>query len=123
MAFVLIFWGLLIGAGGSSSPQTIVRVPPKLVATTCPPPVYPLWSRQRAEEGKVVLLVKVDEKGRVVEALVDEPCRYPALNRAARDAAYRWVMQPATSNGVRISDSVRIPIVFRLRPQTSPSSK
>lgn len=115
MAIAEMALSLALIGGGVSVHKTVVRVPPKIVALTCPLPTYPAWSRQRREEGKVVLFAKVDENGLVREATLAEPCRHPALHRAAREAVLRWKMQPATRNGFPVADTIRIPFVFHLQ--------
>ncbi|OGV65994.1 MAG: hypothetical protein A2498_07235 [Lentisphaerae bacterium RIFOXYC12_FULL_60_16] len=52
-------------------------------------PEYPLSARLRYEQGDVEVQIKVDSAGRVIRVTVEDSCGYPALERAAVNAAYR----------------------------------
>ena len=58
-------------------------------------PLYPLAARQKHQQGKVVLYVKVDQTGLPATVEVKESCGYPALdNHSAEWVRKRWQWQP-----------------------------
>lgn len=71
-------------------------------------PLYPLVSRKRGEEGKVVLLVRVDPSGKVLEVKVEAGSGYPLLDRSAEKALYDWRFKPGSG------PFLRVPVIFRL---------
>ena len=115
LCFVLLFalctvsW--LSGCAMSESRQPVI-VMPKPVDQ--PQPVYPTVSRRLGEQGKVTLRVKVDESGYCTAIAVSQSSGHQRLDQAALDAVQRWIFQPGTRNGVPVSLSVNIPVLFRL---------
>lgn len=71
-------------------------------------PLYPLVSRKRGEEGKVVLLVRVDPSGKVLEVKIETESGYPLLDRSAEKALYDWKFKPGSG------PLLRVPVIFRL---------
>jgi protein TonB len=59
------------------------------------PPDYPAASRQRGEEGEVLLSIHVLADGFPDSVVVAKSCGYPELDEAARDAVLRWHFAPA----------------------------
>ena len=94
-------------AGGVMSAQEIQKFegdavravgevkPPKLVKGAAP--VYPQVARQARVEGIVILEVKADEQGNVVEARVLRSI--PILDQAAIDAVKQWKYEPLVVDG------------------------
>jgi TonB family protein len=76
--------------------------PPKLVKEVRP--VYPEVARLAEVQGVVILSVKADEKGQVVDVMVLRSI--PLLDQAAIDAVRQWVYEPT------IIDGKAAPIVF-----------
>lgn len=76
--------------------------PPQLLREVAP--VYPETARQAGVEGTVILAVKADESGHVVDALVLRSI--PLLDQAAIDAVKQWAYEP------KIIDGKAVPIVF-----------
>ncbi|MGB8959226.1 MAG: energy transducer TonB [Candidatus Aminicenantales bacterium] len=76
--------------------------PPKLIKEVRP--VYPEVARLAEVQGVVILSVKADEKGQVVDVMVLRSI--PLLDQAAIDAVRQWVYEPT------IIDGKAAPIVF-----------
>ena len=76
--------------------------PPKLIKEVRP--VYPEVARLAEVQGVVILSVKADEKGQVVDVIVLRSI--PLLDQAAIDAVRQWVYEPT------IIDGKAAPIVF-----------
>jgi len=95
--------------------------PPKVVPPRSNPrrpitqPPYPTMSRRLGEEGQVILLLTVDENGRVSEAKVDKSSGFSRLDEAAlKEAIRRWRMIPGTINGKASSMQFRFAVRFRI---------
>lgn len=98
---------------GNNQPTVI---PPRIDARARQntPPAYPALSRRRGEEGTVLLAIRIDPHGRVVQAQVAESSGFRRLDEAALTAVRRWHYQPATRAGVAIAWEYRQPVVFSL---------
>ncbi len=75
---------------------------------------YPLSSRINAVEGRVVVLVKINEAGEVVSnRVIATPCKN--LQVAVEKAMMDLKFSPArNANGENIASTVKIPIDFKL---------
>lgn len=73
-------------------------------------PVYPRASRLRKEEGKVVLLVEIENR-KVISVQIEVSSGYPRLDRSAVDAIKKWTFSYSSRA------TVRIPVIFRLENQ------
>jgi TonB family protein len=96
-------------------PGAAGAVPPRLLSR--PEPQYPDWARRRQVEADVMILVLVDENGRVIRAIVkrtDDPGRL-GFNDAARHAALRARFAPALRDGLPGKMWTELPFSFRLR--------
>lgn len=78
-------------------------------------PEYPASERAMGHEGTVVVDVRIDAQGIVVDVSLAEPSAYPGLNRAALRAVRGWRFEPATQDGVPVAGRLEVPVVFRLR--------
>ncbi|HOW86741.1 MAG TPA: energy transducer TonB [Candidatus Aminicenantes bacterium] len=76
--------------------------PPRLIKEVAP--VFPETARQAGVEGVVILSVRADETGKVVDAMVLRSI--PLLDQAAIDAVRQWIYEPAIVGGKPV------PIVF-----------
>jgi protein TonB len=92
-------------------------VPPSFDAAYLknPPPAYPLMSRRREEQGKVLLRVHVSAEGTASQALVHVSSGHPRLDEAAVQAVLQWRFVPAMQGDRPIAAWVLVPIVFSLR--------
>ncbi|UCH77552.1 MAG: TonB family protein [Candidatus Coatesbacteria bacterium] len=82
---------------------------PEIVPTSRSPviihkerPKYPEIARGSGFEGDVILLVYIDERGHVRNAVVQHSPGLPALEASALEAAYRCKFQPAEQQGVPV---------------------
>jgi protein TonB len=103
-----------------SGPATAIGaiVPPRPAVTGNPSPEYPLASRRRGEQGRVILLVQVDPAGRVLDLAVVTSSGFPALDREAERTVRRWRFQPATQEGRAVPSTVPVNITFRLEGES-----
>jgi TonB family protein len=76
--------------------------PPQLIKEV--QPVYPEIARQAEVQGVVILSVKADEEGKIVDTMVLRSI--PLLDQAAIDAVKQWVYEPY------VKDGKPVPIVF-----------
>lgn len=80
-----------------------------------PKPAYPVSSRRRGEEGRVMLRVFVDAEGRAAKVEVQESSGHNRLDESAVTAVARWRFVPARRGSEPLAAWVRVPIVFSLR--------
>ena len=79
-----------------------------------PAPRYPYLSRSREEEGKVILQVYVNKKGRASRIETIQSSGYSRLDKAARKAVKNWTFIPALEDGNPTAGIVQVPILFVL---------
>jgi protein TonB len=79
-----------------------------------PAPKYPLLSRRMGEEGKVVLRVLINERGRADRIDVHQSSGSARLDQAAREAVELSRFKPYIENGRAIAVFAIIPIAFNL---------
>jgi protein TonB len=79
-----------------------------------PHPEYPAASRRMGEEGKAVLRVLVNDKGRAERVDVQKSSGSPRLDEAARQAVQRALFKPYTEDGKAVAVFAIIPISFQL---------
>lgn len=79
------------------------------------PPRYPIESRRRREIGIVVLMVVVDEEGRVGSISIAESSGVDRLDKAALTAVRRWQWSPTVVDGrpIEVRGLVRIPFELK----------
>ena len=79
-----------------------------------PQPEYPPVSRRMGEEGKTVLRVLVNEKGRPERVEVQKTSGSARLDEAARQAVLRAVFKPFIEDGKAVPAYAIVPIRFQL---------
>lgn len=79
-----------------------------------PAPDYPYRARQRGWEGRVVLRVAIDDRGRPVDIDIATSSGHGVLDRAAHQTVAGWTFRPATRDGRPVAGEAIVPIVFRL---------
>ncbi len=79
-----------------------------------PAPAYPWLSRQKGEQGRVVLRVAVDAEGRAADVGIAASSGFGRLDRAAQAAIRRWRFAPARRAGIAVPGHVEVPVTFRL---------
>jgi len=75
--------------------------------------IPPRLKRKKAS-GKVVILIKLDEEGRVLEASVDSS-NLPAFEDFVREAVAGWRFTPPTQQGRPVRAHARLPIPINIR--------
>lgn len=86
--------------------------PPEVIRTV--KPVYPDIARKAEVEGRVTVIVTIDEAGRVIAATVAHSDA-SILDQAALDAAFKYSFRPAEQNGFPVKASISIKFRFVLR--------
>jgi TonB family protein len=99
------------GPGSSASVSTIITQPRYL---NTPRPGYPEIARREGREGRVLLRVLVDDRGRTKSIEINSSSGNEALDRAAAEAVKRWHFHPARYGDKAVESWLRIPIQFRL---------
>ena len=78
-------------------------------------PEYPSVLKAQGVEGNVVVLVTIDEKGRVTRVRVVKGSGYDAMDTSAKNAATKERFSPATRNGEPIAYTLKYTYRFRVR--------
>ena len=86
--------------------------PPQLIRFV--QPKYPDLARQAQLEGTVLLRVLVDEDGKVLSVSVIQSDVTKAMERAAMEAAKKFLFKPAKQRTVPVKAHMAIPIRFKL---------
>jgi protein TonB len=79
-----------------------------------PQPEFPSMSRRMGEQGKVLLRILVNEKGRAERIDIQHSSGFARLDEAARAAAARALFKPYIEDGKAMSVYVVVPIGFQL---------
>lgn len=77
-------------------------------------PVYPREAARRAQQGVVVLLIRVSPEGLPNSVDVAQSSGYALLDGAARDAVLGWHFLPAVKDGRPIPFEMTMGVVFQL---------
>jgi len=103
------------GTGATARPGGPVgKCPPKVIEGSNPPPAYPRKSRQKDEQGQVVLTVWVDEEGNPVKIEIKTSSGFERLDEAAVDAVGDWRFDPARIGAQAAKGIVDVTIRFVL---------
>lgn len=78
------------------------------------PPVYPHRARRLGWQGRVVVRVRVDPRGRVEAVRLGQSSGHGVLDRAALKAVRNWRFSPATRGATPVAAWVDVPVRFRL---------
>ena len=105
----------MVGQLAPAGPPALQTLPATMLEAV--PPRYPLESRQRREQGTVVLDVLLSPGGTVEKIAVHSSSGSPRLDKAALDAVRRWRWSPSLRNGVAVAvrGLVEIPFVLTRR--------
>lgn len=122
---ILIQLGLLAFVGAAGADER-----PPLIDPLQPPPGalpaivdksrphdlhYPSSAAQGREQGKVVLLLTIDDKGTVLDASVRQTSVHASLDRAAVASVSAWHFLPATINGHPVASRRYLTVTFEMR--------
>jgi TonB family protein len=102
-----------VGERDSRSSEGVIEfTPPRLVEST--PPRYPYVGRlaRRHEEGVVVLRVDLDAHGSLLSAAVEQSDLPRRFNNQALAAVKHWRFEAALKNGVPVTSTALVPVVF-----------
>lgn len=80
-----------------------------------PKPAYPAISRRLAEQGRVVLRVRVEADGRAADVQLHASSGSPRLDQSALDTVRRWKFVPARLGQTPTAAWVLVPIAFTLK--------
>lgn len=108
------FTFLLLAACGNQEPQAAPIPSTPLTAVQTPPPVYPLELACAGIQGTSVLQVTVDAKGVPSVVTVAHSSGNAQLDQSAVTAVKSWVFEPATRGGQPVTQSLQVPVNFRL---------
>ncbi len=85
--------------------------PQRIVAVA---PVYPFQFKRDGINGWVKLIIIIDERGKVVNAVV-ESSSHREFEKPGIEAVLQWRFEPGTRNGKPVKVRRLQPITFRLR--------
>ena len=78
-------------------------------------PEYPPTSKRLGEAGTVIMLLTVNEEGKVTEAKIDTSSGFERLDEAALKEALRtWRLLPGTQGGKPITMQYKFKVVFKI---------
>jgi TonB family protein len=77
-------------------------------------PVYPIIAKKLGKQGKVILRLFINEKGRLLSVEVVEPAGY-GFTESAMEAVKMSTFSPAHENGVSVSSKALLTIRFVLK--------
>lgn len=80
-----------------------------------PRPPYPVKARSNGYQGRVLLVVIVNKRGRAKTISLHKSSGYVVLDRAALKTVKKWRFRPALKNGIPVEARVILPIKFRLK--------
>lgn len=87
----------------------------EIAADIAPAPTYPTMALRRAQEGRVLLRVLVDEQGRPAQVSVEQSSGFRLLDESAlKIVQSRWHFVPAQRNGVAVAAYALVPVVFQI---------
>ncbi len=79
-----------------------------------PRPKYPYMAERMGYEGTVILMVQLNEKGKVINVTVDKPSGHRVLDQAAvKTGRTRWRFRPQIENGIAIRAEFLVPVKFK----------
>ena len=82
-----------------------------------PEPLYPVLSRKRGEEGRVILEITISAQGAVRSAQVNRSSSYKRLDRAALAAIKKATFAPAIEYGTPVESTMKVAYRFELKGQ------
>eukprot|EP01012_Entosiphon_sulcatum_P042341 TRINITY_DN56333_c0_g1_i1.p1 TRINITY_DN56333_c0_g1~~TRINITY_DN56333_c0_g1_i1.p1 ORF type:complete len:209 (+),score=49.91 TRINITY_DN56333_c0_g1_i1:164-790(+) len=78
-------------------------------------PEYPPTSKRLGEAGTVIMLLTVNEEGRVTDAKIDTSSGFERLDDAAmKEALKAWRLLPGTVNGKPVAMQYKFKVVFKI---------
>jgi protein TonB len=121
---------VIINIPTAPPPVTVVKAPTVVKPIAPPPPApivpvkvtyapdpadyYPAQSRRNNEEGRAMVHICVDERGRVATAAIDGSSGHALLDDAAVKLAKLYRFKPATQGGKPVQQCTGLPVKFVL---------
>lgn len=104
------------GIGQAGDSEAAFDVPPEHRADYLDnaKPSYPKFARDRGQQGRVLLAVRVGVDGRPLTVRLERSSGYPLLDAAAQDAVERWRFVPARRGQTPVEAWAQVPIAFGL---------
>lgn len=110
--------GTLAACVDDAPPQTAALQIVRCVAADCysvpPAPLYPVLSRQKKEQGTVLIAVLLDSAGRQKQITIQTSSGYPGLDQSALTAVRAARFNPYAPDGKAQPVWVMVPIKFAL---------
>ena len=107
--FLAAGFGALASDGGKEKPTAVVTNYSEVLSQIS----YPEVCREQAIEGKVIVEILVDRKGRIRKhEIIESPSE--ELSKAVIDAVPTLEFTPAISGGKAVSSKILIPVNFKL---------
>lgn len=78
------------------------------------PPIYPAEARKNGVEGTATVKTVIDEKGEVLDPVIEKSSGHPGLDQAAIDAVSQWKFKPATLHGEPVAVHYHLTMNFKL---------
>jgi len=103
-----------ISGGATTKTPSPNRVSRPAVLVQSAPVRYPSWALQQGIEGRVVVRMLVDERGRVVKTYVAKTSGYSSLDEAAVAAVKKYRFLPALKNGKPVKRWVEQEFLFKI---------
>lgn len=110
----------LLAFAGDPASLGIVGASPRIEGSSearilmLPEPVYPVFSRKRGEEGRVVLELQISAEGTVLGAKIITSSSYSRLDRAAVAAVVKASFVPARAHGSPVESVTKVAYRFEL---------
>jgi len=82
-----------------------------------PSPDYTRVDEGKQREGDVIVLIFVDEAGKVEAVKLLDSTGTRAMEKAALGAARKWEFEPGKLDGVPVKSAIAVPFAFRMRPR------
>ena len=98
----------------AQAPGTSGKPTPKLIKSVSPAELYPETERKSQIEGKVTVLLHLDEAGCMRRAEVQQDSGSDGLNEAALDGSELLEYLPAEKDGHAVASRVKLQWIFRL---------
>jgi protein TonB len=100
----------------AAPPAPVITVPPRSnPRRPVTQPEYPPTSKRLGEAGTVILLLTVDEGGKVVDAEIKKSSGFDRLDEAAKDEALRnWHLLPGTVGGKPTKMQYPFAVTFKI---------
>lgn len=103
----------------AAAPAPVTPAPPKTITSGVeyiqqPRPEYPAMSRRLGEQGKVVLRILVNDKGRPERIDLQQSSGSARLDEAARQAVQHALFKPHIEDGKAVAVYAIVPIKFEL---------